>query len=198
MHELTRSPILGIVIGLSISLVLWALIALIAAPAWAGLDVPPAPVDLTAVNAAIAQAAAAQQQAQAIQAAIPPVCTTPPSPDGPTATAGTGTPCTPRADATRQTPIPQTSTVTLADGSFSGTWPMTLTVAPSRAHAWIESAATPYLCQVATRTATGYTGKCWALVVQTLPLLPSSLLGLVVSPIANPAAGLTVNVLARQ
>lgn len=88
--------------------------------------------------------------------------------------------------------------MTLADGSFSGTWPMTLTVAPSRAHAWIESAATPYLCQIATRTTTGYTGKCWQLISTSLPLLATSLLGLVVSPVANPAAGLTVNVLARQ
>ena len=55
---------------------------------------------------------------------IPGACATPPAPDGPVATAGTGTLCIPRADAARQTPIPQTSTVTLSDGSFSGNWPI--------------------------------------------------------------------------
>ena len=115
-----------------------------------------------------------------------------------TATAGVGTPCTPREDAAKQTPIPPASATTVSGGGFSGTWGMTLANPPQRAIATVEG-ATPYHCQIITKTATAFTGKCWLVnTAATLPGLATSLLGYSIPLLVDSTAGIAVTVLARQ
>lgn len=163
------------------------LLALVSAPLAAQVSYPP--IDANTI---------AQQAVSAAQAVVPPTCTQPPAPDAMVATVGTGNPCTPRADAARATQIPPATAVTTGDGTFSGNWSVTLTAAPTRRIATIYGTGVPYHCQLASMSVTGFTGKCWALVATTLPSVPTALLSLVVSPVANTASGLTVNVFARQ
>ncbi len=169
---------------------LFVLAAIVPQAAFAQVSYPPVDPAKVVQQATTAATTAAQAQ-------VPAICTNPPAPDAMLATAGVGVPCTPRTDAARQTQVPPAQAVTAVDGSFSGNWTTTLPAVPTRGYAAIFGTGTPYHCQLATFTTTGFTGKCWALVTTTLPSLPNSLLGLVVSPVANPAAGLTVNVFAR-
>jgi hypothetical protein len=115
-----------------------------------------------------------------------------------TGSVGTAAQCTPRSDATRPTQVQSTSAVTISDGSFSGNWPTAFATIPSYAHAEIYASATPFICTINTTTATGYTGKCFQVISTTLPGTLLALSGLVVSPVASVAAGLTVKVIARQ
>ncbi len=172
------------------------LLAFVASPVAAQVSYPPLAVD----PAVIATKADVQAQiaGKADITAIPSTCTQPPAPDASTATAGSGTPCTPRIDAARQTPIPPASAVTVSGGGFSGVWGMTLTAAPTRAIATVEG-ATPYHCQIINKTASSFTGKCWLVNTSTtLPSLATSLLGYTVPLLVDSAAGIAVTVLARQ
>lgn len=145
-----------------------------------------------------------QSDLSTVQAQIPQTCTQPPAAEALVATLGTGTPCTQRVDAAPSTVVPPAVATTASDGSFSGNWvdansnAITLSSAPTRGIATIYGSTIPYHCQIATMTTTGFTGKCWAIVAVTLPSLATSLLGYVVSPFQNAAAGLTVNVFARR
>jgi len=155
------------------------------------------PVDTAAVAAAAAQAATTTAQ-QAAAALVPPTCTQPPAPDATAATAGVAAPCTPRQDAARQTPVPPASAVTVSGGGFSGTWPMALASPPTRALATVEG-PTPYHCQIITKTATAFTGKCWLVNTSSnLPSLATSLLGYTVPLLVDAASGIQVTILARQ
>ena len=133
-----------------------------------------------------------------VQAAAPPVCTDPPPSPGMTATAGTDTACVRRKDATPATQVPPATATTASDGTFSGTWPAAFASPPSRALATVDG-ATSYHCQIITKTATAFTGKCWLVSTSmTLPTLATSLLGYVIPFLTSAAGGLTVNVFARQ
>lgn len=133
----------------------------------------------------------------AIAAATPDDCGVPAA-DTYTGTAGSGPRCMPKADAARPTQVQTSNSTTAADGTFSGTWPVPFATAPSYARADINTVDRPHICSVLTTTATGYSGKCYAVASTTLPGTLLALGGLVVSPVINPTAGLAVRVIARQ
>lgn len=159
--------------------------------------VTPAPID-TSNLATKSDVQTVQQTAQAAQAAVPSPCNTVPMQDTLTGTVGAGTPCTTRPDATRPTVIQAKTTTTAADATYSVTFDAPFASTPIYADARVYGATQPYLCTVTTLTATGASGKCFQLVATTLPTVATSLLGLVVSPFASAAAGLSVRVVARQ
>lgn len=137
----------------------------------------------------------------AIANATPPDCPAPLS-DALVASAGTQPKCMPRPDAQRATQVQSTTAITNSDGTFSGTWPVPFANAPTGRLAEVEvtsATAAPYKCAFITGgvTATGYSGKCWQIVATTLPTTLAALGGLVVSPIQNAAAGLTVRITGR-
>jgi len=138
-----------------------------------------------------------QRITDAVTSNMPPICVTPPSSDTLMGTAGTATACTPRQDASRRTIIQAKNTVTAADATYSITWDAPFATDPIYADARVYGTASPYLCTI-TATATGASGKCFQLVATTLPTLTTSLGGLVVSPISNAAAGLSIRVVGRQ
>jgi hypothetical protein len=159
-----------------------------------------ADVSAAAANAATVAAStvAAQAAAAAAAAAQPAICTSPPAQPGMVATAGTAAPCLPRADAAPATQNPVATAVTASDGTFTGNWLTSYASPPSRAIATVDG-STPVHCQVVTKTTTGFTGKCWLVnYSSTLPSLATSLLGYAINFLSNAAAGITVNVFARQ
>lgn len=140
--------------------------------------------------------------ANAISAATPAPCPVP-SPDTLNGSTGTLPTCMTRADATRPTLVQSNTAVTAGDGTFAGTWPTPFNAAPVGRFAEVEvtsASAAPYKCAfiAGSVTATGYAGKCWQIVATTLPTTVAALSGLVVSPVQNAAAGLTVRVTGRQ
>jgi len=159
--------------------------------------VTPPPAD-TSTFATKTEVQSVQQAAQAAQAAVPAPCNTVPMQDTLTGTVGAGTPCTTRPDATRPTVIQAKTTTTAADATYSVTFDAPFSTTPIYVDARVTGVNQPYLCTVATWSATGASGKCFQLVATTLPTVSTSLLGLAISPFANAAAGLNVRVVARQ
>lgn len=155
-----------------------------------GLQVVSTPVDAANV--------ATKADVRAVESAMPAPCDTVPLRDTLTGTIGTGSPCTTRPDATRPTVIQAKTTVTAADATYSVTFDAPFASTPIYADARVYGASQPYLCTVTTLTATGAAGKCFQLVATTLPVASTALLGLVISPIASAASGLSVRVVARQ
>ena len=137
------------------------------------------------------------QVQNAIDAATPDTCGTP-LPDNFIGSPGVGNRCMPRIDMVRPSRDRTTFVTTGADGTFSGTWPVAFATDPSYADAKINSSDKPFVCQISTQTAVGFTGRCFAIASTTLPGTILALGGLVVSPITNPTAGLTVRVFGRQ
>jgi len=193
-------------------LVLYAALAIgLASPATcvaranAQVSVPPAGASKAELDAAKAMSmqanakadAAATAAAQA-QAAIPPVCATPPQQDTLTGSAGVGAMCTPRLDNSRATVIQAKTTTTLTDATWSVTFDAPFASTPIYADARVYGTTNPYLCTVTSLTTTSAGGKCYQLVATTLPTLTTSLAGLVISPFASAASGLSVRVVARQ
>lgn len=162
------------------------------------LQVVIAPPANTSTFATKTEVQAAQQAAQTAQAAVPAPCNTIPMQDTLTGSVGAGTPCTTRPDATRPTVIQAKTTTTAADATYSVTFDQPFTTTPIYVDARVTGQAQPYLCTVTTWSTTGASGKCFQLVATTLPVVSTSLLGLVVSPFVNAAAGLNVRVVARQ
>jgi hypothetical protein len=112
-----------------------------------------------------------------------------------------GTPasaCTPPIDNARVTQIQATNVVTDANGNFVATWPTPFGSEPTTVLAAVYGQTTPFLCGVITKTATGATGRCYALATMTLPSTATAMLNLVLSPFQNAAANLTVTVTGRQ
>lgn len=152
--------------------------------------------DLATTTALAATAIQPTGLTSAITAATPGPCSAP-LPDTFAGSTGVGTPCMSRPDATRPTQVQPATATTAADGSWSATWPTTFGAVPMVATATILGGVPPYICSVISKTATTVTGKCYGVVSTTLPTLGTALLGLAVSPIANPGAGLTVMVVGR-
>lgn len=134
----------------------------------------------------------------ALQSQIPPVCVTPPLQDTLTATAGSAPQCTPRPDNTRATVIQAKITTTLSDATWSVVFDMPFATTPIYVDARVYGMTQPYLCTVQAVTTTGANGKCYQLIATTLPGVLTALQGLVVSPFASAAAGLSIRVVARQ
>jgi hypothetical protein len=88
--------------------------------------------------------------------------------------------------------------VTDGNGGFVGSWPVAFPAEPTVAYAAVYGQSSPFLCGIITKTATGFTGKCYALATMTLPSTATALLGLALSPFQNAAANLTVTVTGRQ
>lgn len=138
----------------------------------------------------------------AIVSATPPDCPAPAS-DALVATPGVQPKCMPRPDAQRATQVQSLMVVTAADGTFGGNWPVPFATTPTGRVADIEIAAgatAPYKCSFYANavTATTFSGKCRQILATTLPTATTALLGLVVNPVQNAAAGLTVRVIGRQ
>lgn len=153
-------------------------------PAQSQLSVVPATPDVSGqINAAIA-------------AATPPACGVP-LPDTLTGSAGVANTCMPRSDATRPTVVQALSATTVADGTFTANWAVAFSATPTIATADALGGTPPYICSVTAKTATTVTGKCFQIVATTLPSTVTAIQGLVVSPIANPGAGLTVMIVGR-
>lgn len=133
-----------------------------------------------------------------VQTLIPPVCADPPAQDTLSGSAGSSTPCTHRADATAQTVIQAKNVTTAADSTWSATFDVPFATVPIYADARIYGQSQPYLCTVTVVTTTGASGRCYQLVATTLPVVATSLLGLVLSPVSNAAGGMSVRVVARQ
>lgn len=131
-------------------------------------------------------------------AAAMPVCSTVPASDTYTGSVGTLPPCMPPMDAARATQVQSTSATTASDGTFSGTWRTPFATVPQYAHAEVNSSTTPFVCQIATATAAGYSGKCFQVASTTLPGTLLALGGLVVNPMNAASGGLAVKIIARQ
>lgn len=146
--------------------------------------------------------ATASSVTSAIAAASPPACGIL-SADTLNGNAGTGAMCTPRVDSSRPTVVQALTVTTTSTGDFSGTWPTPFAFAPTGRFAVVDVASgstAPYFCSFnsGSVTATTFAGHCWQIVASTLPTTSLALLGLVVSPLSNAAAGLTVRVTGRQ
>jgi hypothetical protein len=187
---MSRGSTRGFAYALPLSTILWG------TSAHTQLTIPPAQVDLTATNVAIA---AARAKADAAAAALPPTCSTVPAADTVGGTVGTGAACIPKADAARSTQVMPAQATTAADGTFSGSWPGTFPTTPTTAFASAKTTADPYTCQVATITTTGYAGKCWKKTQTiTLPSTAIALLSLQLINAAAAPAGITVMIVGRQ
>jgi hypothetical protein len=170
-----------------------ALTALVAAPAAAQVSNPPAVPNLPDP----ATIATKQNVADAIVQSTPGTCPMPER-DTLSGSAGVGDRCMPRSDNSRPSVIQAKTTITAADSSYSVTFDVPFPSTPIYADARVYGVDQPYICTVKTLTTTGATGRCFQLVATTLPTLTTSLLGLVVSPVASAAGNLSVRVVARQ
>lgn len=148
-------------------------------------------------NAAdIASLRATALAAQTAVANVQP-CTTVPLADTFTGTLGTAANCMPRADATRPTQVQPARGILGSDGTATIAWPNTFSGVPTYAHAEVLGGAAPYQCDVVTVTATNINVKCYQLYATTLGTTLAAVVGVVVSPFQNAAAGLTVMVVGR-
>ena len=171
--------------------------ALIAgAPAAAQVAVPrpisPATVASKAdVQAAAADAAAARAAAEAACRATPLI----PPAEMIGGTAGTaGTSCRP-TDAAQPRITRAAMVATGSGGTWSVTWSTPLAAAPVTLPIPINASAEPVVCNVATSTAAGATGRCW--LARTLPSTLATLTALVAYDLFGaPAASISVQVLA--
>lgn len=131
-----------------------------------------------------------------VQAAGP--CPSAPPGDTLNGTAGSEG-CYVPGDATRPTAVQAANVTTDANGNWTVTWkrpfnsavPMVLPVP-------INTGSLPMACNVATRSASGATGKCWQSTTNTLPGTLTGLGGLVVNPFATGAANAAVQVIGRE
>lgn len=128
----------------------------------------------------------------------PTPCDAIPSPD--TLTGSTGAiPCYTPRDASRPTAVQAANVTTDSSGAWSVTWARPFTSSnPVVNPLPVNTGALPILCNVASRSGTGASGKCWQSTSTTLPGTLATLVGLVVSPFAAPASNASVMVLGRE
>jgi hypothetical protein len=80
-----------------------------------------------------------------------------------------------------------------------GTWARSFTsAAPVVNPPPVNTGTLPILCNVAARSATSASGKCWRSTSTTLPGTLAALVGLLISPFAAPASNAAVMVIARE
>ncbi|HIV78080.1 MAG TPA: hypothetical protein H9899_11220 [Candidatus Sphingomonas excrementigallinarum] len=131
----------------------------------------------------------------ALQASIPRARTTAPMQEavgGAAGTAGTYLPGDAQAPRITRAGVVLTSTST---GSWSIAWATPLTATPVTLPIPINATSTPVVCNVATSTATGASGRCWY--SRTLPATLTAVTALVSYDVFGaPANGISVQVLA--
>ncbi len=156
---------------------------------------------LIVLQAVIAQAPvdtsklATKTDVAAVQANVCPPGTTTPQTEAVAATAGSASTCL-RSDArlpriTRAGMASSTSTT----GDWSITWSTPLPTAPVTLPIPMNTGTQPIVCNVATTTTTGATGRCW--LARTLPATILTLTALLsFDAFGTPASGIAVQVLA--
>lgn len=150
-----------------------ALLVLIATAAPAGLSIPPS--------------------------ATPQPCASAPAPDSLMGSVGSKAPCVPAADASRPTVVQAANVITDGAGQWAVTWARPFTAASPVVNPLpVNAGALPILCNVAARSATGASGRCWQSTSTTLPGTLAGLAGTLVSPFGSPASGAAVMVIARE
>lgn len=131
----------------------------------------------------------------AIQASIPRARTTTPMQEavgGAAGTAGTYLPGDAQAPRITRAGTVLTST---SNGSWSIAWAVPLAAAPVTLPIPINATSTPVVCNVATSTASGATGRCWY--SRTLPATLTAVTSLISYDVFGaPANGISVQVLA--
>ncbi|UMY16660.1 hypothetical protein MMB17_18535 [Methylobacterium organophilum] len=148
------SPLRGLVIGIPLSLALWAAGYYVAR---AGLDVAPPPPDLSSYQTK-ADAAA---QNSVIQSQVPSPCASVPTSDTLMGTVGSANCYVPR-DASRPTVVQAGNVQTSVDGSWSVTWARPFSSSSPIVIALpVNGSTSPATCNVALRTASGASGRCW-------------------------------------
>lgn len=149
-------------------------------------------------DANVARAVPAPSQTGTPAASAVEPCASAPAPDTLMGAAGTA-PCYVPSDASRPTAVQAANVATDANGNWSVTFGRRFNSAtPIVSPLPVNAGTMPILCNVATRAATGATGRCWQSTANTLPLLASQLLGLVLSPFGTNAANISVMVIARE
>lgn len=107
--------------------------------------------------------------------------------------------CYVRGDAARPTVVQAANVTTDASGNWSVTWAKPWSSAnPVVVPLPQNSGSMPIVCNWSTRSATAASGKCWQALPMTLPATATALLGLVLNPFDNAAAGITITVIARE
>lgn len=144
----------------------WLLLAtaLVAAPATAQIATP-RPLNSGTVATKAEVQAAADTAATALASACPPSSAVPPM-EAITATAGSAVTCR-RSDAVQPRITRAAAVTTDSAGNWSVTWSTALATAPVVIPVPVNASAQPIVCNVATRTMTGATGRCW--LARTLP-----------------------------
>lgn len=176
-------------INLPLAALLWLASGFAVSRALAGLDVPPAAPD----TAAIAAQAAAQ-----VRQEMPAPCAAVPSADTLMGSPGSANCFVPR-DAARPTVVQAANVTTAADGTWSVIWARPFSAGnPVVNPLPINTGTLPVLCNVSSRSATGASGKCWQSTSTTISGALSSVVNLLISPFASPAAGAAVMVIARE
>jgi hypothetical protein len=134
---------------------LWLLLALLPAPVAAQVSYPPSSVDTSNL--------ATKPDVAAVQAAIPPVCSTAPAKDTLNGSVGSAAPCTPAPDNTRPTAVQRANTSLAADCTWSVAFSRAFTSSTPIVHASIILAAAtmPMPCIVLARSTTAANGKCF-------------------------------------
>lgn len=179
-----NAPLQKIITCSIVGLIEAAALALVASPAAAQLAYVPAPAAAPDLSAY----AKSSDVTAAMAAAVPSTCGTAPASDTLNGSTGTGTPCTPRADATRATVVQRANATTDASGSFSVTWSRSfVSSTPVVSVKPVLSAGTKGDCGFTTVNATTASGSCW-----TYQSVVVSILGSTVNPVASAAAGIRV------
>jgi len=136
--------------------------------------------------------------AYATRAQMPAPCGAIPMADTLNGSAGSANCYVPK-DASRPTSVQAANVQTDGNGAWSVTWARGFTSsAPVVNPLPVNTGSLPILCNVAARSATAASGKCWQSTSTTLPGALASLAGLLVSPFATPAANAAVMVITRE
>jgi hypothetical protein len=131
-----------------------------------------------------------------VQVATP--CSTVPAPDTLNGTKGS-TNCFIPGDATRPTAVQAANVTTDASGNWSVAFARPFTSStPIIVPLPVNTGSLPMLCNVATRSSSGATGKCWQSNTTTLPGTLAGLAGMLVNPFSMGAANVPVTVIGRE
>ena len=129
---------------------------------------------------------------------VPQPCGVVPTADTLMGSAGTAGCYVPK-DASRPTSVQAANVSTDGTGAWSVTWARAFaSPAPVVNPLPVNTGTLPILCNVAARSATSASGKCWQSTSTTLPGTLAALVGLLISPFAAPASNAAVMVIARE
>jgi hypothetical protein len=156
------------------------------------------PVDSQSFTGSSLYPPATKADIATLQSLVPVPCGVTPSPDTLAGSPGAASCYVPR-DATRPTVVQAANITTDSNGAWSVTWARPFASATPVVNPLpVNTGTLPILCNVATRSGTGASGKCWQSTSTTLPGTLATIVGLVISPFAVPASGASVMVLGRE